>query len=73
MRVDGFVADIFIYLCVIKSLTQLSDYEMSQSVVKEIPNSVLGDNQIQNALINMWVSLNKFSSHHFRSKKINLG
>jgi pentatricopeptide repeat protein len=70
MKVDGFVADIIIYLCVIKSLSQLGDYETSQSIVKEISNSFLVDNQIQNALISMWVSLNKFLLILFALRKL---
>ncbi len=70
MKFDGFVVDIIIYLCVIKSLSQLGDYETSQSIVKEIPNSFLVDNQIQNALISMWVSLNKFLLILFALRKL---
>ena len=56
MKLNGFKADTTIYLSAIKALSQVGDYETSQSIVKQIPDSFLVDNQIQNALIDMWVS-----------------
>ena len=60
MKFDGIEADIIIYLCVIKALSQIGDYSICKSIIKQIPESFLGDNQIQNALIDMWVGSNKF-------------
>jgi pentatricopeptide repeat protein len=48
-----------IYLCVIKALSQIGDYELSQSTIQQIPNHFLLDNQIKTALIDMWVSLKR--------------
>jgi pentatricopeptide repeat protein len=56
MKKDGIEQNIIIYLSVIKALSQFGDYDTSQSIIKQIPNSFLSNNQIQTALIDMWVS-----------------
>jgi pentatricopeptide repeat protein len=55
MKLDQMKANIVIYLCVIKALSQIGDYSISQSIVRQIPDSFLDDNRIQNTLIDMWV------------------
>ncbi|CAF1287743.1 unnamed protein product [Rotaria magnacalcarata] len=54
MKHNGINANIIIYLCVIKALSQIGDYELCQSIVKEIPHCFLVDHKIQSALIDMW-------------------
>jgi pentatricopeptide repeat protein len=55
MKLDQMKANIVIYLNVIKALSQIGDYSISQSIVRQIPDSFLDDNRIQNTLIDMWV------------------
>ncbi|CAF1454984.1 unnamed protein product [Rotaria magnacalcarata] len=43
-----------IYLHVIKALSQIGDYKLSQSIIELIPNDLLNNNQIQTVLIDMW-------------------
>ncbi|CAF4461467.1 unnamed protein product [Rotaria socialis] len=43
-----------IYLHVIKALSLIGDYKLSQSIIEQIPNDLLNDNQIQTVLIDMW-------------------
>ncbi|CAF2082273.1 unnamed protein product, partial [Rotaria magnacalcarata] len=43
-----------IYLHVIKALSRIGDYKLSQSIIEQIPNDLLHDNQIQTVLIDMW-------------------
>ncbi|CAF4227150.1 unnamed protein product [Adineta steineri] len=54
MKMNSIQGNIIIYLCLIKALAQIGDYSICQSFIKHIPNSFLLDNQIQNALIDMW-------------------
>jgi pentatricopeptide repeat protein len=56
MKKDGFEGDIVIYLRVIKSLSQIGDYSIGQSFVKQLPDCFRVNNHIENALIDMWVS-----------------
>ncbi|CAF3692920.1 unnamed protein product [Rotaria sordida] len=56
MKLDGFVLDLIIYLCVLKALSKIGDESICQSIVKQIPYSFLVDNNIQNALIDMWIN-----------------
>ena len=56
MKRDGIEANVIIYLCVIKALSEIGDYELSQLIVKQIPHSFLLDHRIQSALIDMWAS-----------------
>jgi pentatricopeptide repeat protein len=56
MKIDGVEADLIIYLSVLKALSEIGDYSQSESIDKQIPHSFLVDNQIQNVLIDMWVS-----------------
>ena len=55
MKVDGVEADSFNYLRVIKAASRIGDHSLSQSIVKEIPPSLLLDIRIQTTLIDMWV------------------
>ena len=55
MKVEGIEADLFSYLRVIKAASRIGDYSLSQSIVKEIPRSLLLHQQIQSGLIDMWV------------------
>jgi len=48
--------NLIVYLCLIKALSQIGDYSLSESMIEQIPNDFLIDNQIQTALIDMWVS-----------------
>ena len=66
LKANGFATDLIIYHCLMRSLTQLSDYETSQKMVEEIPHPVLVDNQIRIALMNMWVSRKKCFSDAFQ-------
>ncbi|CAF1033250.1 unnamed protein product [Rotaria sp. Silwood1] len=54
MKNDGIQANIIIYLCLIKALSRIGDYSLSISMIKQIPDSFLHDNQIKTALIDMW-------------------
>ena len=56
MEHNGIEANIVIFLCVIKALSQIGSYEICQSIVKEIPQRFLADYQIQSALIDMLVN-----------------
>ncbi|CAF3482621.1 unnamed protein product [Adineta steineri] len=54
MKVNNVQGNIAIFRCVIKALSQIGDYELSQSIIKQVPNSFFVNNQIQYALIDMW-------------------
>jgi pentatricopeptide repeat protein len=56
LKKDGFEGDIVIYLRVIKSLSQIGDYSLGKSFVKQLPDCFRVNNHIENALIDMWVS-----------------
>ena len=45
LKTNGLKADIIIYLCVIKALSQIGHYEISQLIVKQIPDFLLAENQ----------------------------
>ncbi|CAF3968139.1 unnamed protein product [Rotaria sp. Silwood1] len=47
-------SDITIYLWLIKALSQIAIFSISQTFVKHIPNCYLRNNRIRNSLINMW-------------------
>lgn len=55
MKLDSIQPDLFNYLHVIKALSRIGAYSFSQSIIKEIPQSILLDKQIQTALVDMWV------------------
>jgi pentatricopeptide repeat protein len=65
MKISGIEANNVIYLCIIKALSKFGDYDLSQSLIEEMPNSFLCDEQIQTALINMWVSSNRIYLKRF--------
>ncbi|CAF1451052.1 unnamed protein product [Rotaria sordida] len=54
MKIDGIEADLIIYLYIIKALSDIGDYSLSLSFIKQIPHSIAVDNRIHNALIDMW-------------------
>ena len=56
MKSEGLEANLIIYLCVIKALALIGDLSLIESTINQIPESILRDNQICNALIDMWVS-----------------
>ena len=55
MKRDGVERNLLNYLHIIKALSRIGDYSLSQSIVEEIPRSILADRQIQTALVDMWV------------------
>jgi pentatricopeptide repeat protein len=55
IKLDRMEANIITYLCVIKASSQIGDYSISQSIVRQIPDCFLADNHIRTALIDMWV------------------
>ncbi|CAF2070889.1 unnamed protein product [Rotaria magnacalcarata] len=57
MIIDGIEPNHILYLSVIKALSQVADYSLSQSIVERIPKSIFADRQIQNSLIHMWGKL----------------
>jgi pentatricopeptide repeat protein len=65
MKIDDIEPNLAIYLCVIKALSQLGVFPVSQSIVQQIPNSFLFDHKIQNTLIDMWVRSKTFYPHFF--------
>jgi pentatricopeptide repeat protein len=74
MKIDGIQPNFITYTCVIAALSQIGVYTISQSIVEQIPDSFFVDNQIHNALIDMWVSMKKlflffsFQNMKFRGK-----
>ena len=73
LKSNGYEKNIIIWLCIIKALSKLGDYLLSQSIVEQISKDVLLDNQIQTALIDMWVSLKeRFFFIFFSSEKRNV-
>ncbi len=56
MKVDDIQGDFFIYLNVIKAVSKIGSLSISERVVEQIPKSLLVNDQIQNALVDMWVS-----------------
>jgi pentatricopeptide repeat protein len=70
MKTSGIEASNVIYLCVIKALSKFGDYDTSQSVIEQIPNSFLCNDQIQTTLIHMWVRSNRIYLEKIFSLKI---
>ncbi|CAF4268123.1 unnamed protein product, partial [Rotaria magnacalcarata] len=58
-KLDDIQSSIPIYLIAIKAVAQIGDYSKAQSIVKQIPDCLLAENQIRSALIDLWVSFNK--------------
>ncbi|UJR28525.1 hypothetical protein I4U23_009762 [Adineta vaga] len=54
MKLNHIQINHIIWTCIIKSLAQIGDFELSQSIVQQMPQSCLIDDQIHNALIHMW-------------------
>ncbi|CAF4642800.1 unnamed protein product, partial [Rotaria magnacalcarata] len=66
MKLNDIQSNIPIYLSAIKAVSQIGDYSKAQSIAKQIPDSLLGENQIRGALIDLWVSSNKVVSNLLR-------
>lgn len=60
MKIDSIEPDIIIYLSVIKALSEIGIFELSETIIEQMPKSFLIDNKIRVALVDMWVSFNKF-------------
>ncbi|CAF4437669.1 unnamed protein product, partial [Adineta steineri] len=58
MKVDNIKGNIIIFHCVIRALSQIGDYKLSQLIIEQIPNYFFVNNHIQYALIDMWVMFN---------------
>ncbi|CAF4421369.1 unnamed protein product [Rotaria magnacalcarata] len=54
MKLDDIQSSIPIYLSAIKAVSQIGDYSKAQSIVKQIPDCLLVENQIPGALIDLW-------------------
>ena len=54
---DSNESSLVIYLLIINASARLYDLSLSESIVQDIPSSYLSYPYIQNALIDMWVSL----------------
>ncbi|CAF4245670.1 unnamed protein product [Rotaria magnacalcarata] len=54
MKLDDIQSSIPIYLSAIKAVSQIGDYSKAQSIFKQIPDSLLVENQIRSALIDLW-------------------
>ncbi|CAF1033488.1 unnamed protein product, partial [Rotaria magnacalcarata] len=54
MKLDDIQSNIPIYLSAIKAVSQIGDYSKAQSIAKQIPDSLLVENQIRGALIDLW-------------------
>ncbi|CAF1606549.1 unnamed protein product, partial [Rotaria magnacalcarata] len=54
MKLDDIQSSIPIYLIAIKAVAQIGDYSKAQSIVKQIPDCLLVENQIRSALIDLW-------------------
>ena len=66
MKREGLKPDMIIYLCIIKALSLIGDLSLIEPTVNQIPQSILLDSQIRNALIDMWVRQRSFRM--FRAK-----
>ncbi|CAF4242007.1 unnamed protein product, partial [Adineta steineri] len=53
MKIDGLETNSIIYLIIMKTLSKIGDDLICESIVKDIPD-VLFNNQMENALIDMW-------------------
>ncbi|KAG0419993.1 Pentatricopeptide repeat-containing protein, partial [Dictyocoela muelleri] len=62
MKIYSLEPESIIYLDVLKALSQMGIFTISQTIVKQMPKSLLENVQIQNALIDMWASRNKCHS-----------
>lgn len=56
MKINNVQIDSMIWTCIIKALANIGDYELSRSIIEQIPKSCSVDNQMRNALIHLWVS-----------------
>ena len=63
LKPSSIQSNIIIYLLTINALSQLGHISLCEPIMKRIPDSVLDNHEIKNALVDMWVSLNlsKFS------------
>ena len=63
MKNEQLIPDSIVYLHLIKASSQIANYSLCQSIVKNIPKFVFGETQIHNALVDMWVSRIKYRSY----------
>ena len=68
MKREGLEPDIITYLCAIKALALVGDLSLIEQTIDQIPQSILLDSQIRNALIDMWVRSSSFRM--LRAKRI---
>ncbi|CAF1660480.1 unnamed protein product, partial [Adineta ricciae] len=54
MKREGLEPELITYLCVIKALALIGDLSLIEPTINQIPQSILLDTQIRNALIDMW-------------------
>ncbi|CAF1456583.1 unnamed protein product [Adineta ricciae] len=54
MKREGLEPDIITSLCVIKALALTGDLSLIEETINQLPQSILLDTQIRNALIDMW-------------------
>ncbi|CAF1675328.1 unnamed protein product, partial [Adineta ricciae] len=54
MKREGLEPELITYLCVIKALALIGDLSLIELTINQIPESILLDSQIRNALIDMW-------------------
>ncbi|CAF1456564.1 unnamed protein product [Adineta ricciae] len=54
MKREGLEPETIIFLCVIKALALIGDLSLIEPTINQIPESILLDSQIRNALIDMW-------------------
>ena len=60
MEKNNIERDLVLYLCLIKALAKVGVQSLSQSMIEHIPGNFLSTNEIQTALVDMWVCLTKY-------------
>lgn len=55
MKAERITADSIIYTLVIDACSQIGDFELSRSIVSQIPDEIVKDPWIEVGLIDMWV------------------
>ena len=59
MKTESLEPNSFVYLYVIKALAQLGDSSLSKTIVEQMPKVHLENDWIRNALVDMWVSVDR--------------
>lgn len=57
MKINGIQLDVITYVLVVQACSKIGMIEYCRNIVKEIPRAVLKDPILQNALVDMWVSV----------------